>query len=336
MKLLKGINYLSITITAVLIILFLVTLSDNPLYRTDVRFLRAIPNIATIPVLIIFSIIISIKNHQHKGVLLFALFLSLVSMVWIIDSIRLMHADWIPFFWVPLTSILAGTLYIKSLQSFPRQISKQDVISVFPKNKIVSGYISWAIKDHTWLVFPVLLAGSALLQVNDRLSDVCILLTALLCLYVNYKKSSRTERNKILWLFWGLISFTFLTVIRTILYFITVEFSQIVSLLMNALMMLILVFALVMSLFFSNAFDTGTLIRRTLVDGFIFIVIILIYNTIEHYLLHWLSVKLELSNALLSSLLSGILVLTFSPIHHQLMKFLKKRIKNHSADHAER
>ncbi|MDI1354156.1 MAG: hypothetical protein PSX36_04520 [bacterium] len=335
MKLLKGINYLAITVAIVLIIIFFVNLFGNPLYSNDGRFFTRIPYLISIPLLVIFSTIISVKTHQQKGVMLFALFLTLISMVWLILFLRLMNTEWIPFYWLLIANALTGTIYIKALQSFPRQISKQDIISVFPKNKIASGYISWAIMDYTWLIFPILLLGFSLLNINERLSDLFVLLTGLLCMYINYKKSSTIEKNKILWLFWGLISFTFLAIIQTILYYSSTEISLTVRLLFNVFMMFAFILSLVMSLFFSNTFDTGILIRRTIADGFIFIIIVLIYNTVEHYFLHWLSHELKISDVILTSLLSGIFVLTFSPLHHKIMNYLEKKVKNNHVEHTE-
>jgi hypothetical protein len=335
MKLLKGINYLFITITIVLIIIFCANLFGNPLYRNDGRFFTSIAHLISIPLLAIFSIIISIKTHQQKGVMLFALFLAILSMNWIIQYLHLLNPDWIPSFGLLIINALTGTIYLKAFQSFPRQISKQDIIAVFPKNKIVSGYINWAIKDYTWLLFPILLLGGALLHINDKLSDIFVLLTGLLCLYVNYKRSSATERNKILWLFWGLISFTFLMIMYSILDASITEISRFVKLLYNCFLIFAFLLSLVMSLFFSNTFDTGILIRRTLVDGLIFIVIVLVYNTIEHYFLHWLSDELEISDVILSSLLSGIFVLAFSPLHHKFMSYLEKKVKKNHVEHNE-
>lgn len=333
MKLLKGTNYLCVAISVVLTIIFIVNLFGNSLYINDGRFFTRMPNLISIPLFIIFSTIISVKTHQQKGVMLFALFLSLISIDWLMQSLRLMNTDGIPFIWLLITNAITGTVYIKAFQSFPRQMVKEDSISVFPKNKIASGYINWAIKDYTWLMFPIILVGLSLLNINGYLIDLFVLITGLLCLYVNYKTSSALEKNKILWIFWGLISFTFLMIIQSILYFSTAELSLTVRLLFNAFRVLVLILSLVMSLFFSNTFDTGILIRRTLVDGFLFIIIVLIYNTVEHYFLHWLSHELEISNVILSSLLSGIFVLAFSPLHHKLMSYLEKKVKKNHVEH---
>ncbi|MHB1278614.1 MAG: hypothetical protein ACYC1Q_09450 [Bacteroidia bacterium] len=333
MKLLKGATFVCIAISTVLAIVFLVNLFDNDLYSHDGRFFNRIPQLVSIPLFIIFSIIISVKTHQQKGVILFAMFLALLSIDWLLQFLRSTNTDWISFYWVLVTNSITGVVYIKAFQSFPRQMVKEDALSVFPKNKIVSGYINWAIKDYTWIVFPILLVGCYLLIGSDSLSDLFVLITALLGLYVNFKKSTKEERQKILWLFWGMITFTLIMVIHAIVHFTASELSPLVRLLFNTGLMLVLILSLVMSLFFSNTFDTGILIRRTLVDGFIFIIIVLIYNTVEHYFLHWLSHVLEISDVILSSFLSGIFVLAFSPLHHQLMGYLEKKVKKNPVEH---
>lgn len=335
LKLLRGINYLCITLCIVLAILFLVNLFGNAMYIADGRFFSAIPQLISIPILVLFSLIISAKSNQQKGVLLFALFLSLISIDWLIQFIRLMNREWIPYSWLVITNAVTGTINIKALQSFPRQLVTEDTTSVFPKNKLVRGYINWAIKDYTWLLFPGLLVGFSWLHMSESWSDLLILLTSSLCLYVNYKQSSAEERHKIMWLFWGVISFTFIMIIYPLLRLSTGEISTLVKLLFNIMLMLVLLLSLVMSLFFSNTFDTGILIRRTLVDGILFILIVLIYNTIEHYFLHWLSHELEISDVALSSLLSGIFVLAFSPLHHKLMNYLERSVKRKHVEHAE-
>lgn len=327
MKRLKAINYLFITVTLTLTVIFLVNFLGNPLYRNDGRLMVIVPYFIAQVLLVVFSLIITIKTHQQNGVLLFALFLSLVSEDFVIQSLRRLNADWMPFVFLVISYALTGTVFIKALQNFPRHISKHDIQLTFPKNKIIAGFISRTIRNYTWFVFPVLIAVAALLRLKDSVIDLFILITALLSLYVNYKQSASDERNKILWLFWGLITYAFLTIIRLIVYFRPIENPHTINLVFNILLPLVLVLSLSMSLFFSNTFDTGILISRTLVDGFIFIFIVLIYNIIEHYFLHWLSHELGVSDVFLSSTLSGIFVLAFSPIHHKLMHFLKKRIK---------
>jgi hypothetical protein len=82
-----------------------------------------------------------------------------------------------------------------------------------------------------------------------------------------------------------------------------------------------------MSLFFADTFNTGVFVRRSMVNGLLFLLIVFIYNTLEHYVLHWVSHKLHVSDAVIASMLSGLLVLFISPLHHRLTHYLNKKLK---------
>ena len=158
-------------------------------------------------------------------------------------------------------------------------------------------------------------------------TNLGILITGSLLIFVNYRTSSASGKNKILWLFWGILTYSLLSIFTTIIYSFQSDNLPSLNLFFGSLKMLLLITSLAMSLFFFDTFNTGVIIERTILNSIIFIIIVLIYNTAEHYLLHWLSHKLHISDVLLSSFLSGIFVLIFSPIHHRLMHFIEKRVK---------
>lgn len=330
-RLLKIINYISITISVVLTVLFFINLLSNTSYRNDGNFIRMIPSLITQPLLSFLSLIILIKTKQQIGNLMFALFLSLLSVDWILVHFKIIGHNWVSDVFLLCISIITGTVFIKAFQYFPRQITEEDIKSVFPKGIILSKYATFTIKNNSWLIFPLILVVIALF-VSTMLMNVFILITGLIVFYVNFKKSSLNERNKILWLFWGVLTYSFLVITYLLLNYFNKENSDALNVIFNVLKNFVLLFSLFMSLFFSNTFDTGILIRQTLVDSAIFIIIIIVYNTVEHYFLHWLSHTLEISNVLLSSLLSGILVLVFNPVHHKLMNYLKQKVKKNPID----
>lgn len=325
-KLFKIINYISITISVVLTILFFINLLNNTSYRNDGNFFRMIPSLITQPLLSFVSLIILIKIKRQTGNLMFALFLSLLSVDLILAHFKMFGHNWVTDVSLLCISIITGTVFIKAFQYFPRQITKEDIKSVFPKDNILSKYATFTIKNYSWLIFPLILVVIALF-VSTMLMNVFILITGILVFYVNFKKSSLNERNKILWLFWGVLTYTVLVITYLLLNYFNKENSDTLNVIFNVLKNFVLLFSLLMSLFFSNTFDTGILIRRTLVDSLIFIIIVILYNTVENYFLHWLSRALQISNVLLSSLLSGTFVLVFNPIHHKLMNYLMQKVK---------
>ncbi|MHB1277683.1 MAG: hypothetical protein ACYC1Q_04730 [Bacteroidia bacterium] len=293
------------------------------------------PNMATYPLFCFFSIIILVKANSNTGVLLFSLFLSLISQNIAITH----HLSEHPYFeWMSTISfILTSFIFIKSFQNFPQPISPAHIDAEFPKSRILKGYLKAFLSKYMGLYFALAICTLSIVFTGNPIMKACALFTAfttgLLFLYLNYKISSPSNRNKIVWLFWGFLSYLLLTVLYVVLTYTSPEILLEVSILFKILRALPIFIAVTMCLFFFDTFDTGVLIRRTLVDGSVFIVIVFLYNTLEHYFLHWLSHEFHISNVLISSVLSGFFVLIFSPIHHKFMhvldgKFRRKEKEN--------
>jgi len=237
---------------------------------------------------------------------------------------------------------LAGTVFMKSLQIFPRALTRDDISQVF-KWKILSAYLKWSLKTYTWIVYAGVIFGAGYLSsfykpvfgLTIAFLNIAILITGALFLFAAYRRSTISERNKILWLLWGILTYSFLAIIGITIQLFNNESGTTFRLILNTLMAASLTGSMIMCLFFSDTFDTGILIRRTIVDGSVFTIIIILYNTIEHYFLHWLSEVLHLSDVLISSFLSGIFVMIFSPVHHRMMNFLERKIKKHGVQHAD-
>lgn len=336
LKLVRGINFLSLALAVTLWVIFFVLFFGTHGYN-KLSFLPSIPYMVVAPLFILCSFILTIKNKHHLGVLLYALFLSLLAQNNASANIYQIYSL-PPDMIVVISTAISFTVLIKSLQSFPRQLTENDIKSVFPRSKVVSRYLVWTLKGYIWVVFPLMFVALAAIASYrggfiKLLVFTTILLTALMCLFVNYKKAIQSERNKILWLFWGLISYSFLVLITVMTELLNGEIGPLANLILTSVKALVLTVSLLMSVFFFDTFDTGTIIRRTVVDGTIFTAIVIIYNTVEHYFLHWLSHTLHLSDALISSFLSGMFVLIFSPIHHKLMHFLQRKIKRHPDSH---
>jgi len=298
------------------------------------------PVLISSPLLAVFALLISIKTRPQKGTLLYALFLSLVSEDFVLQHLHNVNNSWVPLWVLMVSFAVAGTVFIKSLQIFPRALTPDDIRLVF-KWKILAAYMKWSLKNYTWFVYPLIIFGAGflstlykpLLGFTIAFLNIGILITGSLSLFANYRISTTSERNKILWLLWGVLTYSFVAIIAFTTQLFNNETSPVIRLIFTSLAATSLILSMVMSLFFSDTFDTGILIRRTIVDGSVFTVIIILYNTIEHYFLHWLSEVLHLSDVLISSFLSGIFVMVFSPVHHRFMHFLERKIKKGAEHH---
>jgi hypothetical protein len=341
-KQIRIVNFLSVGITCILwIILFSIFFGDDAL-RLSARMRSSYPVIVSSLLLLVFALLISLKTRPQKGTLLFALFLSLYSEDFVLQYLHNLNPAWVPQWLLMASFAVTGTVFMKTLQIFPRTLSSDDISTVI-KWKIPAAYFRWSLKNYTWLVYPVIIFGAGyastfympVVGFTVAFLNIGILITGTLNLFATYKRSTHTERNKILWLGWGVLIFSFLAILMIIIQLFNKEMSETLRLIFNSLMAASLVLSMAMSLFFSDTFDTGILIRRTLVDGTIFTIIIILYNTLEHYFLHWLSEVLHLSDVLISSFLSGIFVMIFSPLHHRLMHFLERKIKKQEAHHTQ-
>ncbi len=288
-------------------------------------------NIILYPLYVIFSIIIVIKANSNRGALLFSLFLSLVSQNIALNYFFVQNPIYNNNFIFTLSFIITSTIYIKSFQNFPQHLDQNDVNKYFPKLKLIRIYLQAFLSNRMWIAFPVIVLALSFTFPGNKFMQSSVFsivtLTAVFFLYLNYKVSNPSNRNKIAWLFWGVLCYTFLSVFNVILMFTEPEFQQSIAAIINIFRALSLFISITMCLFFFDTFDTGVLIRRTIVDGIIFIVIVLLYNSIEHYFLHWITHKLHISNTLISSILSGFFVLVFSPLHHRFMHVLDRKLK---------
>lgn len=243
----------------------------------------------------------------------------------------------IAYLGLALSTFLIGNLLILSMQHFPQAVTVQSLqASIRPRwvraylTRLLSPVGLWVILGGVFLLIAIMEYWLPVLQ--SVITNLLILFTALAYLYSNFKLTSGKEHDRILWLFWGLFMYNILAIISYTIFMVDTP-SETVRVSIAMAYMLVLLVSFVMSVFFADTFDTQIFVRRTAVNATLFLVVVFLYNTIEHYFLHWVSHTLHISNVLLSSLLSGLLVLFISPLHHKLTAFLNKRLKGAEAGH---
>jgi len=333
-KQIRIINFLAVAVAFVLLAVFFIDFFKDPFVRQSPTIRGSYPGMVSATFFAIFALLISFKTKPQKGTLLYALFLALISQNFALQFLNTISIGMIPI-WIEMMSFsLVCTVFIKSLQVFPRTLTQDNIRQVF-KCKILNAYLHWSLRSYTWLAYPAIIFAAGFLSsfyqpvFNLTISflNMAVIISGGLLLFVSYKKSTHAERNKILWLFWGVITYACLLIILLSIRLFNNEPGTIIRLIISSLMTGSITLSMFMSLFFSDTFDTGILIRRTIVDSTVFTLVIILYNTLEHYVLHWFSEVLHLSDVLISSILSGIFVMIFSPVHHRLMHYLEKRIK---------
>lgn len=295
--------------------------------RLDLGNALIIPAMFTL--LSLMSLFISIRAKEDKGHYLYALFIAL----YVLNDPWLYQ--WLynePFQTIAscLEGAFAGVMFIYANQFFPEPIIPADVAKVV-RWRTVSKLLTWLLNPRIfWLIgFPlvaILFCGSPMLNYSTLMANLLVIIIGIGYLYVNYNRSGISSRSSVLWLFWGVTCYTMLIIFSAMLQAFT-EISPFMHFLISLMRALILLSMLFLSIFFADTFDTGFVITRTIIDGSLFLTVVFVYNVAEHYLLHLLSHHLEINDAFISSMLSGVMVLLISPLHHRLEHFLQQRFK---------
>lgn len=274
-----------------------------------------------------FAIIILIKAQQNIGNLMFASFLLINSLIPTIPSIATFAISWVYQVINISFGALFSLIFLKTFQFFPKPIVAYDIQKTF-RSHYLQRVFTLVLDKKTWIIYPLLCVGCFLIPFDLPYTILYIvsLIVVTAFLYTNSQKS-KSDKNKVMWLLWGICIYLAIIILVTIFEFFDNQGVQSISDIFSILSVVALLFAFMMSLFFSDTFDTGVIIKRTIINSFIFICIIFIYNAAEHYFLHWISHKLHISDVLISSIFSGILVMFFSPLHHKLMHYLESKLK---------
>lgn len=288
--------------------------------------------------LAMMAVFLSFKGKLQKGGQLFALFLVglVLNDVWFYQGFTKNISALV----LSLESALTATLFVSAFQFFPNQITSQQIkryIKIAPlrvlMDKLLKGNSLWFF--FLPIVF-ILTATFNLLSLKLPMValNLVIILTGFAYMYINYKKAGIDSRSSILWLFWGVLCHIILVLFSTMLNLFNPADNTLITLVVAIARNLVLLVMVFMSVFFASSFDTGFIIKRTIVDGALFLFVILIYNVVEHYLLHTINHTLHINDVFISSLFSGIMVLVISPLHHKLITYLNKKLKSGSDNHA--
>ena len=285
----------------------------------------------------LMAVFIAFRGSSQKGGQFFALFL--VGLVlndnWFYEG----FGELLARFLLALNTALTSGLFVAAFQFFPEQLNKEQISHYMSFEPLRSYLISLTRGQRLWTVFvPVVLALTIVCQLlsfrlGGVLLNLMIILTVFGYMYISYKKVGIDSRSSILWLFWGVLCHVILVVFTAFMQWFNPGDDSLVAMGIAVLANLILLLMIFMSVFFAKSFDTGFIIKRTIVDGALFLLVILVYNVVEHYLLHTINHTLHINDVFLSSLFSGILVLVISPLHHKLTAYLNKKLRSGGHGH---
>lgn len=271
----------------------------------------------------LLAVIIVLRARRNTGNLLFAFLMTCNS---IVPTISVAFEGIALNVVAVINNVLFYVLLLKTFQFFPKPITPDDIRQTF-RRKFIRWFLLGMHSRKVWFILPWLAMISMLSYAFNTVLFLTVLFTVAAYLYINLRKSV-SDRNKVLWLFWGLDLYIIMFILLELFSVFNNQDTTVIEPILSIISVMALLLALSMSFFFFDTFDTGVIVKRTIINSFILICIVFVYNVAEHYLLHWVSHKLHLSDALVASVFSGFLVVSFSPLHHKLMHFFEKRLKS--------
>jgi len=180
-----------------------------------------------------------------------------------------------------------------------------------------------------WLTFfPALIIIRALGYLySDNLSDalnIIVNISGLIYFRISYGLADKTDRSRLAWILWGLITALVVTLIELLIRIFYPEASLVFFQLTFALTSGTICIAIIMGVFFAGFLDTALVLRGTIVYSVMFLAVIFTFSVIEHYIQHGLAIILGIESDLINAFLAGILALAVQPIHKKLEHILPK------------
>jgi hypothetical protein len=91
---------------------------------------------------------------------------------------------------------------------------------------------------------------------------------------------------------------------------------------LNVPFYLVVTVSFIMTIFFAKATDARLVIKKTILYSILLLTGLLIFGTIEHFLIHILSHALHVESSILNSILGGGVALLLRPLHHKTEHWL--------------
>ncbi len=266
----------------------------------------------------------------------FALFISIYSqrdgLFWLIKS------ESLPDFWMHLFNIefvASIVLLIKCLQEFPTHLSSNKILKVHYINKRFHFLIAptlWLLKgNRIWFVFfPLGLTikyfdNNVIIQIYTLL----ILCLSLFYIRVQHKSCNAAQAKKLYWIIWALLCFIFVAFFNIFvaldLYDLsTSPYLPFIKFIIEMLQHFSLIFAVIMTIFFSDLLDSALILRATILYGFLFFIITLLFGMGEHFIIHNISHYFHFNDSYLLSGFAGFTGMLIHPIKEKMEHYIKR------------
>lgn len=281
--------------------------------------------------LISISAIYVLVQSRTRSSFYYALFIVFIS-AW--DSIRwlvtsnTLSENW--YYVYSLAGIICFVITVRMSQEFPSHINVANIARVYYKSrywKFMTRPLCWLLKSYrTWIFFLLVQLASFALSPNSMftIGSAIPLFFAICYIVVQLRTTSAHSKNQLYWIIWVLFCIFFIITCTSYFSMFGINMSPLLGYILHLLGYLPLIFAIVITVFFSDLLDARLILRKTLLYGLLFLFIMFLFGTVEHLIIHELSHQFHFNEVYIASAFAAGIGMLVHPVKEKLTHWLKK------------
>jgi len=253
-----------------------------------------------------------------------------------------------------LLSILSIVTFLRAMQTFPQRLegrTRENIQLSASPIRLIWPVLNWLLRPHrVWMVgflcvstlwlfdYPLYLLREPYGQLVFLFCLSLIALVALSNSLVQHKIAVDEVRVKFNWFLFAIILFIVGPTLRVIVVMLDVwllnllniaaengeSFRQATMILISFAQHLLVLFALVMTLFHYGTIDSRLVLQRTAVLGFVVAVLLFTFAVFVNYVSEELARAFGIQESLIEAIFGTLIALMFRPIHKRIMLFTNK------------
>ena len=285
------------------------------------------------------GIYILIKAGYTRATLYFALLFTYVSASsgygW------LLHNGTLPQNWSAVVGVLFTVqivIMVRSAQEFPGRLTSANISIAYRHYpmKAFAPVLSWLMRGYrTWLIFLPLGLVVYYLTPVSMIFDAIGFCFGLAYLFAQLRTHNTMFKRPLYWMLWvgSLHLFWRLLLVSAQLFGLPI--SNLLNLSADIALNLSLLFAFVMSVYFSDLLDAKLILQKTVIFSVVVFLFTFVFGVAEHLFIHQLSHYFHLADVYVSSTFACIMGMFFHPLKEKLTHWMKHFDHKSGNEHVE-
>lgn len=267
---------------------------------------------------------------QTKAALFYALLIAFFShwdsIQWLITSGTVSN-NW--YYLYAFEGTVFFALGVKVFQEFPAQLKNTDIARAY--------YGHWTyfiVRPLCWLlvswrslfIFIAIQLIFLYFFPDDRftIGSIVPILTSFMYMYVQFRKRDIHHRNSLYWIIWFFVCLIFILSCYSYFTIFKIEIPPLLAYILYLMLYLPLIISVTMTVYFSALIDAQLILRRTVIFTSVFFIVMFLFGTIEHLIIHNLSHLFHFNETYITAAFAALIGMLVHPIKEKISHWLKR------------